>query len=429
MKKIKFKIILLLLLILLIIMGKNTVLAKYIFETNEILIVETYLDRTPPKLDISYSTKDITNGDVLVTIKCNEKIKNIDGWSISEDKQTLTKIYETNKTEEIEVSDLAGNKTKAKIEINNIDKVAPQIVCTEIKNTNMNYTGYANSEKEIDLTIKISDNIEINNINLNKINIKVGNSNANLTKEWTLKTNSQKEKIYNLKLKNIKGDGILTLLFEEGFVIDTANNNNIKTNINTKIMIDNTKPNVTYSQQIIEQGKVNSILTANEKVQKLNGWNLSSDSLRLNKEFVSNVSYELTVTDLAGNKTIVTVNVTGATYISLIYASHNSNVGWTYGYGNYDIAGREAIKENPIYKTEALAFNVNGNISKDFVKGRAYVYSYWGEGSKALCTGSKMAYSYGYNPSPADWKTMNSGDLVTIEGKKYFQFRRRRNKW
>ena len=237
MKKIKFKIILLLLLILLIIMGKNTVLAKYIFETNEILIVETYLDRTPPKLDISYSTKDITNGDVLVTIKCNEKIKNIDGWSISEDKQTLTKIYETNKTEEIEVSDLAGNKT------------------------------------------------------------------------------------------------------------------------------------------------------------------------------------------------IVTVNVTGATYISLIYASHNSNVGWTYGYGNYDIAGREAIKENPIYKTEALAFNVNGNISKDFVKGRAYVYSYWGEGSKALCTGSKMAYSYGYNPSPADWKTMNSGDLVTIEGKKYFQFRRRRNKW
>lgn len=124
-------------------MGKNTVLAKYIFETNEILIVETYLDRTPPKLDISYSTKDITNGDVLVTIKCNEKIKNIDGWSISEDKQTLTKIYETNKTEEIEVSDLAGNKTKAKIEINNIDKVAPQIVCTEIKNTNMNYTGYA----------------------------------------------------------------------------------------------------------------------------------------------------------------------------------------------------------------------------------------------------------------------------------------------
>ena len=31
-------------------------------------------------------------------------------------------------------------------------------------------------------------------------------------------------------------------------------------------MIDNTKPNVTYSQQIIEQGKVNSILTANERV-------------------------------------------------------------------------------------------------------------------------------------------------------------------
>ena len=53
------------------------------------------------------------------------------------------------------------------------------------------------------------------------------------------------------------------------------------------------------------------------------------------------------IEDYAGNKTIVNVDITQATYINIVYASHNSNVGWTFGYGNYDIAGSQAIKENP----------------------------------------------------------------------------------
>lgn len=422
MNNIKLKIVLMLLLIILIILGGNKVFAKYVFETSEFLIIETNLDRTPPKLNVTYSKTDITNGNVVVTIKSNEKIKNVEGWTISEDKETLTKIYESNKTEDIEIFDLAGNKSVANIKLNNIDKVIPIIECTEIKNSNSNYPLYANSEKEINLTIRVTDNIEIKNINLDKASIKVGNNIANLTKEWTLKSSNIKEKIYNLKLKNIKGDGILTIVFESGFAIDTANNNNNKTDINTQITIDNTKPNIIYSQEIISQGKVNAILTSNEKVQSLNGWNLSSDSTKLNKEFASNVSYELTVTDLAGNKTVTTVSVTGATYIQLIYASHNSNVGWTYGYGNYDIAGKTSVLTNSLYKTEALAFNITGNISNDFVKGQAYIYHHWGEGMFGRCKDTNMIYSYGYNPNADSWKTMSSSDVVTINGKKYFQF-------
>ena len=48
------------------------------------------------------------------------------------------------------------------------------------------------------------------------------------------------------------------------------------------------------------------------------------------KEFTNNISYELPIIDYAGNKTIINVNITKATYINITYASHNSEIGWTF---------------------------------------------------------------------------------------------------
>ena len=125
--------------------------------------------------------------------------------------------------------------------------------------------------------------------------------------------------------------------------------------------------------------------------------------------------------DYAGNKTIIDVNITQATYINIIYASHNSVVGWSFGYGNYDVAGKDAIETNKIYKTEALAFNVSGNVDADFLQAKAYIYTYWGKGSYGRCTTSGILYNYGYNPLDRSYKSMKSTDLVTIDNKKYFQ--------
>ena len=243
-----------------------------------------------------------------------------------------------------------------------------------------------------------------------------------MTKQWSEQTNTTKKKIYNLKLKNIQGDGVLKVIFESGFATDTSDNINKEVQVNTRIIIDNTKPSITYSQERISDGKVNAKLTANEKIRKPNGWNISADSQTLDKDFVSNVSYELSISDLAGNSTMANVDVTGATYISLIYASHNSQIGWSYGYGNYDIAGKTSVLTNSRYKTEALAFNVTGNVANDFVRARTYIYTHWGEGTQARCVHSGMIYNYGYNPSSNGWKSMASSDLVTIDGKQYFQF-------
>ena len=73
-------------------------------------------------------------------------------------------------------------------------------------------------------------------------------------------------------------------------------------------------------------------------------------------------------------------------------------VGCTYGYGNYDIAGRAAVEKNKIYKTEALAFHTEGNLDNDFLQVSTYIHTYWGDGGLARCTTNGIIYSHGYNP-------------------------------
>ena len=172
----------------------------------------------------------------------------------------------------------------------------------------------------------------------------------------------------------------------------------------------------------IADGKVKASIKLSEKIKNLEGWKMSEDGLTIEKEFTNNISYKLPICDFAGNEGNVEVNILKATYINLIYASHNSAVGWSYGYGNYDIAGKKAVEKDPNYKTEALAFNINGNVSKDFVQSRAFIHTYWGEGSYGKCLDTGLIYNYGYNPQNGQYKSMASSDLVTLNGKKYFQF-------
>ena len=187
------------------------------------------------------------------------------------------------------------------------------------------------------------------------------------------------------------------------------------------IFLDNTPPKLTFTEEKLSDGRSKGIILADKKIQEVDGWKLSEDEMRLEKEFESNTYYEMPVYDYLDNKGSVIVHIQFATYIKLKYCSHNSGVGWTYGYENYDIAGRAAVLKNPLFKTEALAFNVEGNIPNDFVQAQAYVYTYWGPGSANTCLSSGMKYTYGYNPSETTYKSMASTDKVNINGKQYFQ--------
>lgn len=301
----------------------------------------------------------------------------------------------------------------------NIDRTKPKIEVISISNTNTEYPVYANNKDMINVKIKIVEE-NIQKLLLDNEHIKVIVGKTEIENPLIAITNIENN-IYEIQIKNLNGDGKLNIKFVEGTVIDKGNLINEENVIDTKIVIDNTAPSGNLVEKIISDGKVNAIINLSEAIKNVDGWKMSENNLAIEKEFTNNISYELPIEDYAGNETIVNVNITKATYINIIYTSHNSNIGWTYGYGNYDVAGSTAVKQNPKFKTEALAFNVSGNIDSDFVQANAYVHTYWGEGGKARCTSFNIIYNHGYNPGKDTYKSMASNDLITLQGRKYFQ--------
>lgn len=304
-----------------------------------------------------------------------------------------------------------------------IDRTKPKIELVNVSNTNTGFEKYANKTHTIKIKLKVIEkNIKDIFFDSGHIKIKIDNTYVNPEYiKFNLIEETKEEKFYQIELSKINENGKLKIECIEGTAIDMGELKNDKIEFDTNIIIDNIAPNGSFEECKISDGKVKGIIRSNEKIRDLEGWKFSSDKLQAEKEFTNNISYQIPITDFAGNITDVEVKITQATYIKLIYASHNSEIGWTYGYGNYDIAGKSAVEKNVKYKSEAIAFNVSGNIEPDFVQAKAYIYTYWGEGSYARCTSSGMLYNYGYNPQGSNYKSMNSNDLVTIENKKYFQ--------
>lgn len=114
-------------------------------------------DTTSPVARVTYSETKLTNSDVTIIIIANEKIKKVDDWTLSEDGKSLRKTVKENENGSISLSDLSGNKTEIKYEVNNIDKI-----CPKIENVN-NFTTYqvnvtpVITDENLD-TIKLNDN-------------------------------------------------------------------------------------------------------------------------------------------------------------------------------------------------------------------------------------------------------------------------------
>lgn len=308
----------------------------------------------------------------------------------------------------------------------NIDRTKPKIELIEIQNTNTNYPKYANKTHTISFKIKVTEKkIKENNFVKDFFGFKLDENNINIAEDnFSIKEieSTNEGKIYKIDIKGIIGNGKLSMQIKEGAIIDKGGLKSESQNIQTGITIDNTAPVGKFKEVKIQDGKVNGEIILSENIRKIDGWSFKDNNLKITKEFTNNISYQLPITDYAGNTSNVDINITQATYINVVYASHNSCIGWSFGYGNYDVAGKDAIKVNPVYRTEALAFNISGNVDKDFVQANTYIYTYWGEGSKGKCTTSGLIYNYGYNPGKNVFKSMNSNDLITINSKKYFQF-------
>ena len=80
-----------------------------------------WIDKEVPEINIEYQT--IENGKAVnVVIQSNEELLEIPGWTLSEDRMSISKTFYENSTETLQLSDLAGNVFETIIEVDSIDE-------------------------------------------------------------------------------------------------------------------------------------------------------------------------------------------------------------------------------------------------------------------------------------------------------------------
>ena len=248
------------------------------------------IDTTAPQADISYSTTILTNQNVIATISANEKIQNIDGWILSDDKTTITKEYDSNTTEDITIYDLVGNGRKININISNIDKKAPI--------ANINYSTLELTNKNVEVTITADEEI-------------------NAVDGWIL--SSDHKKLVKEYKENIENEKII--------ISDLAGNNS-EVEI-TIANIDKIPPQleVSYSTTSENSNIVTVQIKANEKVKKAAGWTLNNEQNILTKEFNINITDEVEVYDLAGNGNVQKFSISSIKEIDIVNSEDTKNKG------------------------------------------------------------------------------------------------------
>lgn len=300
-------------------------------------------------LDVNYSTLNQTNKDVTVTITSNEKMIDVDGWTLSEDELTLTKVYKENTTEEVEICDYLGNKITKTIKINNIDKVAPTVQVnygtTELTNNSVTVTITANeriqqiegwtidSKQKIltkiftandEETVTITDlagntstiDVKVANIDKTEIEADVKYSTTIWTNKDVIVTITLNKLIKEIENWNLSEDGkTLTKIFtsneENEFDVQDLAGNTKKLKVRVA-NIDKMAPTieVSYSITSVTNNDVIATITANEEIQEIEGWSLSVDGKVLTKTYSTNKEETITVQDLAGNTTVANIKIT-----------------------------------------------------------------------------------------------------------------------
>lgn len=258
---------------------------------NEKTTTQTIIsDTLNPVVVREYSTKEHTNKNVIVTIKSNETLKGTDGWEVYDNGKTLRKEFNKNIDRTIYTFyDLAGNPVSVDVTITNIDQVAPN-------DSVVNKTTF--NTKEFDIATQISD-VGFG-LNLNECKyILTSQEKANFDGAATFKNVNE-----TLKLK-VEKDGIYYL---HTLLKDEVGNEKVTSH---KITIDSTKPElqVSYNTTQITNQNVTVTIKANEEIQAVSGWNLSSDKKQLTRTFTTNTDITVNVKDIAGNTTEAKVKI------------------------------------------------------------------------------------------------------------------------
>lgn len=241
------------------------------------------VDKTAPVIKVTTSNNGETlTNNVVVTIKANEELQAVDGWTLSSDKKSLYKNFNKNTDgeESIEVKDKAGNKTTVKYQVLKVDSAKPVV-----KDEDVIYSTKEATNGDVVVTFKVSKPIFI-------------------PKGWTMVADyTEFTRTY---AENATEKVILRDVAGNTNAIDIVVNN-----------IDKVDPVVEVGYSVpaykITNKRVVVTIKANEKIKKLkdNSWKLSEDATMLQKTFTKNTDGEqlIEIEDLAGNTVKVPVDV------------------------------------------------------------------------------------------------------------------------
>ena len=218
------------------------------------------IDKTNPDAKVSYSITDPTNKDVTVTITVNEEIQEVEGWELNGN--TLTKVFSQNDRNTVTIKDKAGNETTINYEVTNIDKTNPV--------GRVSYSITDPTNQNVIVTITASEEIQE-------------------VAGWTL---SRDKKILTKEFEQ-NSEGKVSIKDKAGNEVEVSYNVN---------NIDKVKPEVNISYDItkLTNKDVTITITANEKIQEVEGWELNGNTLT--KIVSQNDKNTVIVKDLAGNE-------------------------------------------------------------------------------------------------------------------------------
>lgn len=295
---------------------KETELTKVIKVDNTapaISISELQLSESKESAKFKVTATDAGSSIDSYIITTNETLTVYDKWEAIT-AEGIEREVKANGIYYVFVKDKAGNIAKTQTKIETIeDKTAPVATITGPDKE------YANKETEIKYTVTLSERATKDENIAPKI--KEGEIQAEIKME------QKSNEVWEITVSKISGNGEATLVLPEGMFADDAKNKSIETE-KTGLKVDNVAPAIERKTSV-NQDKILVEITANEKIQNVDGWTLSEDGTKITKEFSEDYTGNIEIKDLAGNKNVGKIEVIFVKEVTLSNKTANYKKGDT----------------------------------------------------------------------------------------------------
>ncbi len=295
---------------------KETELTKVIKVDNTapaISISELQLSESKESAKFKVTATDAGSSIDSYIITTNETLTVYDKWEAIT-AEGIEREVKANGIYYVFVKDKAGNIAKTQTKIETIeDKTAPVATITGPDKE------YANKETEIKYTVTLSERATKDENIAPKI--KEGEIQAEIKME------QKSNEVWEITVSKISGNGEATLVLPEGMFADDAKNKSIETE-KTGLKVDNVAPAIERKTSV-NQDKILVEITANEKIQNVDGWTLSEDGTKITKEFSEDYTGNVEIKDLAGNKNVGKIEVIFVKEVTLSNKTANYKKGDT----------------------------------------------------------------------------------------------------